>query len=203
MHVSKQCFTFGIMKNIADYIHSELGLLKEYEIASFDDGFSFTASRVLSIRTVSKIAVGANAVLVSGPEGALGDPGGLYTFRYSQPCENVEGLLKGEEIPYLNHTIKMCTNDDGLVLLSPVDQHRGNYGTNLDLAKKYALVYFLLGHHELRTIGASWVLNGSRFHEWFLFKKVVEKKGLKMPDELSCSNDGNFSILFNGKKLYE
>ena len=69
-------------------------------------------------------------------------------------------MKKGEEFKYLDHTIKMCENNDGIVLLGPSGDHRGNFGGNKLLAMKYALIHTMMNINPLKNSIANRLHNG-------------------------------------------
>ena len=112
----------------------------------------------------------------------------------------------------LGFNIRNTGNSDGYVLMHPLaDQdfskygwlcNLGNYGS-LESARRDALIYFMIinadkfGHHIRNLIVSG---NGCH-HEWFLLRDVLKKQELEMPEEVSHSDDTNFSILWNDKQL--
>jgi hypothetical protein len=124
-------------------------------------------------------------------------------------------LNKNDEIKsqtYLGFEIKVCTNSDGIVLKdnNPLDKtypyaHHGNYSNNLSgllAAKKAALFYFMAKVPSLSCLLAARVLYRSGIYlEYFSLKKEIEKAGLQMPDEITASDCGNRSIMFDGEKF--
>lgn len=108
-------------------------------------------------------------------------------------------------IKFLDYEIVDTGNSDGTVLcknnLSLANFKSGEEGVSA--AKKYATVLYMVERPKIfAPHNASRILYGlGRSHEWFLFEKSVKADGLKMPKELSSSDDLNFGIRFNGERL--
>jgi hypothetical protein len=111
------------------------------------------------------------------------------------------------DIQYLGFRIKNTGNSDGNVLFndkegSPFWQcHLGNYGSVMD-AKRSALFFFMLNRPEDfgRNIHRRTMYGSALCHEWYTLKKVCEREGIEIPEEITCSPDpANSTIYFNGQ----
>jgi len=99
-------------------------------------------------------------------------------------------MEKGEQINYLGYTIKMCTNNDGIVLLNSEGSHLGNYGEDVELAKKFALINFMLDKPELKSTCVNRLAGYNGYWgDYNLLKRAIESDGLEMPSDIQCSND--------------
>lgn len=117
-------------------------------------------------------------------------------------------MKKGTELKYLDYTIKMCSNNDGIVLLKEgvkakrYECHLGNFGKNVLLAKQAAVLFFMIARPQAFATHIYHYLTGSSTsHEWFALKKVILHEGLEIPEELREDGSINFSISFNGIRL--
>lgn len=113
---------------------------------------------------------------------------------------------------FLDYTIKNSLNNDGLVLSKEggksYETHLGNFGVgtkeNIDLCKQYATLHFMVARPEhfativTRKMKKS---DSGTYHEYFTFKRVCEKEGVKIPSEITSSDDLNLMIFFNGKPV--
>lgn len=110
------------------------------------------------------------------------------------------------ELPYLDMLIVNSGNNDGYVLLDPdegINKHCGNFSNDDDgllLAKKTALVHCWIKHPQLRHLIVRRALRASGTHlEYSAFKSFMDKRGVSLPIEITCSQGPNRSILFAGK----
>lgn len=127
-------------------------------------------------------------------------------------------LPKGEQIKFLDYIIQNSLNNDGLVLIGNNENwntksivyggHLGNYGTgtqsSVNMAKKFALIHFMLMRPEKFDMALMRRINkpgSGSHHEYFALSRVLKKEGLEMPEEITHSRDGNYSIMFLDKKL--
>lgn len=125
-------------------------------------------------------------------------------------------LQKGESCLFLGYTIFNCTNNDGLVLsyegqeAKDYEYHLGNFGDgtkkeNVDYAKKFALLHFMIKRPSdfASTICFRMSGSGGQSSEFFLLKGVLKREGLEMPKEITnYASSGNAQIGFNGHKLF-
>lgn len=117
-----------------------------------------------------------------------------------------DGKLKmGEEVNFLDYHIKMT--GDGLVLYKNGDLyecHLGNY-SSVNQAKKAAIILFMIARpSEFHAQILNKVMRGNSsgcMSEWYKFKKVVEKEGLKMPEEITPIGSINFLIGFKNQVI--
>ena len=109
---------------------------------------------------------------------------------------------------YLGFEIKNTWNSDGYVLIGPCGtwerSHLGNY-SNETSAKKAALIYYM--YNRPNTFAVSFVRkvltgHGGFYHDFFALKRSIEADGFEIPKEVTRSDDMNFSIMFNGEKLF-
>lgn len=108
-------------------------------------------------------------------------------------------MKKGESFKYLGYTIKMCENNDGIVLLSPKGEHYGNFGESPKAAKKHALINYMLSKPELRQSCVNHIAqphNGGCYHDHFTILKYLKEDGLT--DEVPRTQDLSFAIDLNG-----
>jgi len=108
-----------------------------------------------------------------------------------------DNLKKGQELEYLGYTIKNCSNNDGIVLLSPEDSHCGNFGNNVALAKRYALLNYMVTHKELQPTAVSRLdksIGGGYWGDYSRLKECVKKDGLEFPEDIEMTTDLNRKI---------
>lgn len=121
-------------------------------------------------------------------------------------------MKKGEEIQFLDYTIRNCENNDGIILykenveiFSPneYEYHLGNYNT-LEAAQQAAVIHFMIArpNHFATTILYRCMSGAGQYHEYFLFEGIVKRCKLKMPKEITLGNGLNFQIYLNDKPLY-
>lgn len=108
---------------------------------------------------------------------------------------------------YLDYTIIMCDNNDGLVLqktgkkAEAYEQHLGNYGNTAQI-EKAAVLYFMIKRPEHFATNVFRYATGSgTYHEYFTLYTVVQNEGLKMPSEIEASKDSNRSITYRQTKI--
>lgn len=119
-------------------------------------------------------------------------------------------LQKGQEIKFLDYTIKNSHNNDGLVLFKEGDSlyenHLGNYGAgteeNITRCKKYAIHYFMLARpqHFASNLAIRLNTGAGLYREFSTFKQVCEKEGIEMPVEIT-GEDISGIICFNGRPV--
>lgn len=105
-------------------------------------------------------------------------------------------MEKGTEFNYLGYTIKMCANNDGIVLISPKGEHFGNYGTDVLLAKKYALLNYMCDNPKMRSSIISRLAESKKGGNWGDFSLLMDclkKDGFKNPG-IKMTKDSNRMI---------
>lgn len=109
-------------------------------------------------------------------------------------------MKKGEQFQILGHTIKMCTNNDGIVLLSPKGIHLGNFGENVVSAKQYAVINYMLDQPSLRATMVSRiacsVIRGGHWGDYSLLIDAIKKDGLEIPNNIKMLDAMNRQIDF-------
>lgn len=118
-------------------------------------------------------------------------------------------LNKGESLVYLGFTLLHCTNGDGMVLLSPGQEHMGNYGygspREIDNAKQAAIIFYMLSKPDIFGMCLLHkIMQGTKSgtsHEWFLLRDSLKLDKLKMPEEITCGQDLNCMIYYKNKPL--
>lgn len=130
-------------------------------------------------------------------------------------------LKKGEEIKFLDYTIRNSENSDGLILYKEgpdaknYESHLGNYGPgdkdSVDNAKQAALVHFMLARpEEFSRCLMKKIMSGSdrgSMDEWYTLKNCLLKEKIytsvdDFPEEIRYSGDGmNCMIYFNDKPI--
>lgn len=105
-------------------------------------------------------------------------------------------MEKGQSFLYLGYTIMMCTNNDGIVLLSPENSHCGNFGDDVELAKKYALVYYMCSKPRLLpTIVCRLTGGRGNWGDSSLLIDEIKKDGFDVPSDLEITTDTNRMII--------
>ena len=118
-------------------------------------------------------------------------------------------LEKGQAINFIGYTIINCTNNDGLVLSSPNDEHCGNYGIglekNVDNAKQAALIHFMIDrpvfYASIRNKILSSDSSSGTHSEWYLLRNALKEAGFDMPKEVTQGDTFNYMIYYKGKPL--
>jgi hypothetical protein len=111
-----------------------------------------------------------------------------------------------KKVSYLDYEIVNSGNSDGWVITKPQGKlyecNLGNYRT-LESAKRDATLYFLAARPEVfaRNVVNRMTGDNGTYHEWFLLTGVLQAESIAIPTELTCSNDMNLSICFNGSLL--
>jgi uncharacterized protein (DUF2461 family) len=114
--------------------------------------------------------------------------------------------MKTQKVSYLDYEIVNSGNSDGWVITKPQGKlyecNLGNYRT-LESAKKDATLYFLAARPEVfaRNVVNRMTGDNGTYHEWFLLTGILQAESIAIPPELTCSNDINLSICFNGELL--
>jgi hypothetical protein len=108
-----------------------------------------------------------------------------------------ERLAKGDQLSYLGYTIEMCTNNDGIVLLSPEGSHLGNFGVNVAYAKKDALINFMLDVPQLRPsiVNRLHRASSGTVGDYTILKRAIEERGLELPIDLKIDQLNRMIIL--------
>lgn len=115
-------------------------------------------------------------------------------------------MKKGESIQFLDYTIKNSLNNDGIVLMKEkgesYESHLGNYATK-ESAQQAAIIYFMLARpeHFATTLYYRAMGDGGQYLEYFLFKKVLQLEGIKMPGEITAGDGINALVYFKGKPI--
>lgn len=116
-------------------------------------------------------------------------------------------LQKGESIQFLDFTIWNSLNNDGLVLLSKAGTHLGNFGAgeqdDVDNAKMAAILYFMIARPDKFgvTLIQRLMGRGGQHLEYSLFREVVLKEGLEMPEEITTGGYFEDQVKFKGMKI--
>lgn len=100
---------------------------------------------------------------------------------------------------------QIISNNDGIVLTKPDGQlfecNLGYYSTLRD-ARIAAVRHFMISRPSIFAKVIAARLDGFYcYQEFYLFKNTVEKLGLTMPDELSPSTCGNYTLTFSGERI--
>ena len=103
---------------------------------------------------------------------------------------------------FLGYEIINVWNSDGWVLCD--DGCSIANCSTLEDAQRYAVLFFMIErpkdfsnqifHRTLRQFSGS-------VHEWFKFVSVLKQEKIKLPKEMTCTDDGNCMILCNGKRV--
>ena len=111
----------------------------------------------------------------------------------------------------LGFLIRNTGNGDGYVLLSPETGPLSSFGgrtnlgnfSELEAARKEAVLGFMIERPLVfhRHLANRILYKSGCSHEYFLLATAVKTAGFQMPEEVRPSNDINFSITFNGKKI--
>lgn len=108
-------------------------------------------------------------------------------------------MKKGEIQSYLDHTLNASLNNDGIVLLGPERQHRGNFST-AESAKRYALFNFMLdnldGFRQSICNRLNTSFGGGCSHDYFTLKNKLKEKGLNVPSDIGTTSPISFCIDF-------
>jgi len=117
-------------------------------------------------------------------------------LEYREVSDTAKILAKGEYFYFLNYRIQNSLNNDGIVLFNLENQHSGNFGDSVDLAKRYALIYYMLSKPKLHSCLVSRLANerGGHYHDYYLLRDEIRKDGFKMPEGLKCSDGINMSL---------
>jgi len=122
-------------------------------------------------------------------------------------------LQKGEQIHFMDYTIKNSLNNDGLVLSKEnndmdYESHLGNYGEgtkeNIDFCKKDALLHFMVARpadFAITVVRKLRKMNSGTFHEYFILENVCKRENIELPLEVSCGDGENSMIYFNNEPL--
>ena len=133
-------------------------------------------------------------------------------YRNACSCSSNVGIdilssLRGhmETVKFLDYAIINTGNGDDWVLTKPGgelwERHLGNYN-DVNSAKKYAFLYFLAAHPEdFSHMVIARIRKTGIYMEYFTFLRALAEWKIPLPPEISASEDGNFSILFNGEKI--
>ena len=123
---------------------------------------------------------------------------------------NTNKLKVGDKIDFLDYTIVYTNKADGLVLMKHRDRpqegyecHLGNFGTNIDNAKKAAIIYFMLARPEHFATNMLYRAMGDVgcYREFSTMKEVLEKEGYALPEEITPIDGMNYLIGYKGKKI--
>ncbi len=137
----------------------------------------------------------------------------LITINFYYGQEKVEIIdFKWERqfVKFLDFEITNTGNGDGWVLLGNVPNnvlsqtHLGNFGNDTtDEAKRYATVLFMIFRPEIfaENIATRLLYGCGHWGDYKVLERAIKKEGLKMPEEITASDDGNLSIRVFGKKL--
>jgi hypothetical protein len=118
------------------------------------------------------------------------------------------GIQIGGHITYIGYKI-INTGADGLVLTREgkdaklYECHLGNFGDDLDLAKQYAILHYMIARPGVfaATICYRMMGRGGQFRELSLFERELKKDGFELPSEITPIGDMNYQIGFNGKQI--
>lgn len=121
-------------------------------------------------------------------------------------------FTQGQIFTFLDYEIKYTSKSDGLVLYHKKrmghECHLGNFGHDeigLDNAKKAALIHFMIMRPSTFAQNLAMRILSTRrtgtYMDWYLLNKKLKEEGFKMPDEITCSEDGNSCIQYKGDEL--
>ena len=106
-------------------------------------------------------------------------------------------MKKGETLNYLGYTIKNALNNDGIILINPTGNHCGFFGNNLNLAKKYAFLNYMMDKPRLRSTLVSRLSKsdgGGHYGDYSLLMSCLKSDGLEKPDDVHMTSDMNRMI---------
>lgn len=108
-----------------------------------------------------------------------------------------------KKIKFLDMRIQDTGNSDGVTLVIN-DCSAGNFGTNWESAKLWAIRMFMIRRPDDFGAAIAYRLsnhNRGAYMEWFTFKKVCDREGIEIPEGLGPSEDCNFLITYNGNRV--
>lgn len=109
----------------------------------------------------------------------------------------------------LDYVVKNTGNGDGWVLLKPDTAyenlwqcHLGNFKEWED-AVPYAINYFMLTRPAIfaNRIAARLAGQDGLYMDYYIFINTVDSEGLRIPDAITCSKDGGYTLVYNGEKI--
>ena len=108
-------------------------------------------------------------------------------------------------VKFLDYEIINTGNGDGWVLTKPEGElyecNLGNF-TKLDTAKRYAVQYFMVARPQFFASHAVARMNGKfLYFDYYAFIRVLRNLNMEAPPEISCSDDSNSILTFNGEKI--